>query len=104
MSNVQPGNLAMVVNAEPPWGGATCTVVESAEIGNIHPDQQAYVTGKGPFWWVKMARPMPLWHATLGHMMGVDCVMPDAHLRKIGGPDVDVDTMEFNPLAHEQTA
>lgn len=100
MSNVQPGNLAMVVNAQPPWSGATCTVMRSADVAELDPTLRE----RGPFWWVEMARPMPCWHASKGHIMSVDCVMPDAHLRKIGGPDVDVDAMEFNPLAHEQTA
>lgn len=96
MSNVQPGNLAMVVNAVAPWGGATCTVIRLAEMGPLPDDLLA----KGPvFWWVEMARPMPCEGGE-----SLDFAMPDVHLRKIGGPDVDVDAMEFNPLAHEQTA
>ena len=96
MSNVKPGDLAMVVNAPSPWAGATCTVARYAPESVRFPN--------GPFWWVEMARPMDCWSPARGPHMSSECVIPDAHLRKIGGPDVNVDAMQFNPLAHEQAA
>lgn len=101
MSNVKPGNLAMVVDAPEPWGGATCTVIRPA----VEPGADERIFGSpGPFWWVKLARPMRCLSNVHGVVTSSDCVLPDAHLRKIGGLDVDVEAVQFNPLAHEQTA
>lgn len=96
MSNVKPKDLAMVVDAPPPWGGASCTVLREASVEHHPPTLRKF----GLFWWVEMARPMLMADGS----MSIDCCAPDVHLRKIGGPDVDVDTVQFNPLTHEQTA
>ena len=99
MTNVVPKDLAMVVNADPPWAGATCTVLRAIDPLKMLP----HLRSRGPFWWVEMARPMKCWTPGKGYITTRECVMPDAHLRKLSGPGV-IDTIVFNPLAHEQTA
>ena len=100
MTNVVPKDLAMVVDAEPPWAGATCTVLRAADVIELLPSLRT----RGPFWWVEMARPMRCWTPSRGYIMARECVMPDAHLRKLSGPGVITEMIAFNPLAHEQTA
>lgn len=78
--NVQPKDLAMVVNAPMPWAGATCTVVEALEV------PADTVTYPGPYWRVLFARPMPC--GAGGQVHACDVAFPDSMLRKLSGPDV----------------
>lgn len=96
MSNVKPGDLAMVVNAPAPcesFNGATCTILRSCNSTKL-------------MWHCYFPRMMPALacDGQTGISPARDVSIGDEYLRKIGGPDVSIDAMQFNPLAHEQTA
>lgn len=92
--NVKPKDLAMVVDAPPPWAGATCTVVKSAPDPRI----EVYAGIAGPYWLVEMARPMLVFSISRQvEKMSHEAYLPDSMLRKIGGPDIE--TRSFEEIA-----
>jgi hypothetical protein len=97
MSNVKPGDLAVIVSNYP-GAGATCTVGQQAT-GHVR-----VMTSNGLWqgtlrptlhWWCEFPR-QTIWATKRdgSHVTTVFCPIADQYLRKLAGPDVPVETTE----------
>jgi hypothetical protein len=85
MSNVKPGDLAMVVRPSG-FAGATCRVLSADSVVPARLLEQF-----GPHWVVEFPRPMP-WGTMTSDQPATMGSMPDRFLRKLAGPDVILST------------